>query len=55
MSRERVGRKRCSLRRRRGVDIALISQYMGHSTVDVMLRHYAHIPIEMTHEEIDKL
>ncbi|MBI3755097.1 MAG: tyrosine-type recombinase/integrase [Deltaproteobacteria bacterium] len=41
--------------RRGGVDIALISQYMGHSSIDVTLRHYAHIPIEQTHKEIDLL
>ncbi len=41
--------------RRRGVDIALISQYMGHSSIDVTLRHYAHIRLEQTHREIDLL
>lgn len=41
--------------RRRGVDIALISQYMGHSSTDVTLRHYAHIRIEQTQKEIDLL
>lgn len=41
--------------RRKGVDIALISQYMGHSSIDVTLRHYAHIAIEQTHKEIDLL
>lgn len=41
--------------RRRGVDIALISQYMGHSSIDVTLRHYANIPLEETHKEIDLL
>lgn len=41
--------------RRRRVDIALISQYMGHSSIDVTLRHYANIPIEQTHKEIDML
>lgn len=41
--------------RKKGVDIALISQYMGHSSIDVTLRHYAHIPLEETHKEIDLL
>jgi integrase/recombinase XerD len=41
--------------RKRGVDIALISQYMGHSSIDVTLRHYAHIKIEQTHDEINLL
>jgi len=41
--------------RRRGVDLALISEYMGHSSVDVTRRHYAHIRLEQTRKEIDKL
>ncbi len=41
--------------RRRGVDIALISQYMGHSSIDVTLKHYAHIKIEQTQDEINRL
>ncbi len=41
--------------RKKGVDIGLISEYMGHSSIDVTLRHYAHIKIEQTHREIDRL
>lgn len=41
--------------RYKGVDIALISQYLGHSSIDVTLRHYAHISISTTHKEIDLL
>ncbi len=41
--------------RRKGVDIALIKDYMGHSSIDVTLRHYAHIPIGETHDKIDLL
>ncbi|MBI3815669.1 MAG: site-specific integrase [Nitrospinae bacterium] len=41
--------------RKRGVDIALISQYTGHSSIDVTLRHYAHIKIEQTHDKINLL
>lgn len=41
--------------RRLKVDIALISQYMGHSSIDVTLRHYAHIALEDTKKEIDLL
>lgn len=41
--------------RRRKVDIALISQYMGHSSIDVTLRHYAHIELENTRQDIDLL
>lgn len=37
------------------VDIALISQYMGHSSIDVTLRHYAHISIQQTHSNINLL
>ncbi len=40
---------------RRGVSIYLVSKYLGHSSVDVTTRHYAHVPIEMTHDEINVL
>lgn len=40
---------------RRKVSIYLVSKYLGHSSVDVTTKHYAHIPIEETHEEIDLL
>ncbi len=40
---------------RRGVSIYLVSQYLGHSSVDVTTKHYAHIPIEETHDEINLL
>lgn len=41
--------------RKRGVDIALISQYMGHSSIDVTIEHYANIKIAQTHDEINLL
>lgn len=40
---------------RRKVSVYLVSKYLGHSSVDVTTRHYAHIPIEETHKEIDLL
>ena len=40
---------------RKGVSIYLVSKYLGHSSVDVTTRHYAHIPIEGTQKEIDLL
>jgi integrase len=40
---------------RRGVSIYLVSKYLGHSSVDVTTRHYAHVPIEETHKEINLL
>lgn len=40
---------------RRGVSIYLVSKYLGHSSVDVTTRHYAHIPIEMTHDAVNVL
>lgn len=41
--------------RRKGVDLALISEYMGHSSVEVTRNHYAHIEIEKTHDQVDLL
>src|SRR3989304_515202 len=40
---------------RRKVSVYLVSKYLGHSSVDVTTKHYAHIPIEETHKEIDLL
>jgi integrase len=40
---------------RRKVSVYLVSKYLGHSSVDVTTRHYAHVPIEDTHDEIDLL
>ncbi|MEK6532235.1 MAG: tyrosine-type recombinase/integrase [Deltaproteobacteria bacterium] len=40
---------------RRKVSVYLVSKYLGHSSVDVTTRHYAHVPIEETHEEINLL
>lgn len=40
---------------RKGVSIYLVSKYLGHSSVDVTTRHYAHIPIEMTHDAVNVL
>ncbi|MBI5327163.1 MAG: site-specific integrase [Deltaproteobacteria bacterium] len=40
---------------KKGVSVYLISKYLGHSSVDVTTRHYAHIQIEETHKEIDLL
>ena len=41
--------------RENGVDIALIKEYMGHSSIDVTLRHYASIKVERTHDAINTL
>ena len=40
---------------RKGISVYLVSRYLGHSSVDVTTKHYAHIPVEQTHEEIDVL